>query len=47
MDLLEQTDLSVSEICFQIGFNDASHFTKAFKKHTKQSPLAFRNTHSQ
>ncbi|HVU98737.1 MAG TPA: AraC family transcriptional regulator [Puia sp.] len=45
MDLLTQSDLSVSEICFQIGFNDASHFTKAFKKHTKQSPLAFRSAH--
>ena len=45
MDLLKQSDYSVSEICFQIGFNDTSHFTKAFKKHTQQSPLAFRNTH--
>jgi len=45
MDLLTQSDLSVSEICFQIGFNDASNFTKAFKKHTKQSPLAFRSAH--
>ena len=45
MDLLTQSDASVSEICFQIGFNDASHFTKAFKKHTKQAPLAFRNAH--
>lgn len=45
IDLLKQSDYSVSEICFQIGFNDASHFTKAFKKHTKQSPLAFRNAH--
>jgi AraC-like DNA-binding protein len=45
MDLLTQSDSSVSEICFQIGFNDTSNFTKAFKKHTKQSPLAFRNAH--
>lgn len=43
MDLLKQSDSSVSEICFQIGFNDTSNFTKAFKKHTSQSPLAFRN----
>lgn len=43
IDLLKRSDYSVSEICFQIGFNDASHFTKAFKKHTQQSPLAFRN----
>jgi len=43
MDLLKQSDYSVSEICFQIGFNDTSHFTKTFKKHTKHSPLSFRN----
>lgn len=43
MDLLKQSDYSVSEICFQIGFNDTSHFTKGFKKHTGQSPLAFKN----
>lgn len=43
IDLLKRSDYSVSEICFQIGFNDASNFTKAFKKHTQQSPLAFRN----
>ena len=45
IDLLKRSDYSVSEICFQIGFNDTSHFTKAFKKHTQQSPLAFRNAH--
>lgn len=44
IDLLKRSDYSVSEICFQIGFNDASNFTKAFKKHTQQSPLAFRNS---
>jgi len=43
MDLLTQSDYSVSEICFQIGFSDTSHFTKTFKKHTKQSPLSFRS----
>ena len=43
IDLLKQSDYSVSEICFQIGLNDTSHFTKMFKKHTKQSPLIFRN----
>lgn len=44
-DLLQRSDYSVSEICYQIGFNDPSRFTKAFKKHTRQSPLAFRKAH--
>jgi len=47
IDLLKQSDYSVSEICFQIGLNDTSHFTKMFKKHTKQSPLIFRNANKQ
>jgi len=46
MDLLNQSDYSVSDICFQVGFSDTSHFTKTFKKHTKQSPLSFRNNNN-
>ena len=45
-DLLKQSDYSVSDICFQIGFNDTSHFTKTFKKYTKQSPSSFRSTNN-
>ena len=40
--LLKYADYPVSEICFQIGFNDMSHFTRTFKKRNKLSPLAFR-----
>jgi AraC-like DNA-binding protein len=47
MELLKQSDYSVSDICFQVGFNDTSHFTKTFKKHTKQSPLSYRITNNQ
>ena len=43
MDLLIESDYSVSEICFRIGLDDTSNFTKMFKKHTKQTPLTFRN----
>jgi AraC-like DNA-binding protein len=41
-ELLKYSDYSVSEICFQTGFNDTSHFTRAFKKRNKLSPLVFR-----
>ena len=40
--LLKFADYPVTEICFQIGFNDMSHFTRTFKKRNKLSPLAFR-----
>ena len=40
--LLKQTPLSIQEICYWLGFEDASHFTKSFKKLTKTTPTAYR-----
>ena len=40
--LLENTDLSVSDICSRVGFNDLPHFSRYFKKQTGYSPLNFR-----
>ncbi|MGZ5264500.1 MAG: helix-turn-helix domain-containing protein [Kaistella sp.] len=40
--LLLNTDLSVTEISFELGFSDKSHFGKYFKKLNKESPNAFR-----
>ena len=40
--LLLNTDLSVSEISFELGFSDKSHFGKYFKKITSESPNNFR-----
>ncbi len=37
--LLLHTKLSLKEIAFDIGFKDASYFTKFFKKHTGSRPL--------
>lgn len=36
------TDLSVSEIAYQLGFEHPQSFTKLFKKKTNQSPSEFR-----
>lgn len=41
-DLLIHSDLSVEEIALQIGFSNASYFSKVFKKHKGVSPLKFR-----
>ncbi|MDR2234746.1 MAG: AraC family transcriptional regulator [Chryseobacterium sp.] len=35
--------LSVKEIAFKLGFNDASYFSRFFKKHTGQNPDCFKN----
>jgi AraC family transcriptional activator of pobA len=39
---LSTTDLSVSEIAFELGFEHSQSFSKLFKTKTKQSPLEFR-----
>lgn len=41
--LLKQTRMNVSEIAFSLGFDEVAHFSNFFKKHTKFSPLKFRN----
>ncbi len=42
-ELLRKTDLNVQDIANFVGFSDASHFTSLFKKHTEQTPRAYRN----
>ncbi|WP_310588429.1 helix-turn-helix transcriptional regulator [Dyadobacter sp. CY326] len=39
---LSTTNLSVSEIAYQLGFEHSQSFSKLFKSKTEQSPLAFR-----
>ncbi|OIQ39678.1 MAG: AraC family transcriptional regulator [Bacteroidetes bacterium MedPE-SWsnd-G1] len=41
--LLTESHSSITEICFECGFNNFSHFNKLFKKFTGKSPLKYRN----
>ena len=41
--LLFQSDLTISQIAHEMGFEDASGFGKLFKKYTQTSPTDFRN----
>ncbi len=41
--LLKQTDWTVSEIAFGLGFDEVAHFSNFFKKHVSVSPLHFRD----
>lgn len=45
--LLLNTSLSVSEISFELGFTDKSHFGKYFKKITDESPNSYRRKFQQ
>jgi AraC family transcriptional activator of pobA len=39
---LSTTNLSVSEIAYELGFEHSQSFNKLFKSKTKQTPLEFR-----
>ncbi|SFD66987.1 helix-turn-helix domain-containing protein [Flavobacterium phragmitis] len=41
---LSTTDLTVSEIAYELGFEHMQSFSKLFKTKTKQSPIEFRNS---
>ena len=41
--LLKQTDWSVSEIAYCLGFEEVAHFSNFFKKQTAFSPMSFRS----
>jgi AraC-like DNA-binding protein len=40
--LLKQTTWNISEIAYSLGFEEVAHFSNFFKKHSKVSPLGFR-----
>jgi len=40
--MLSNSELSVSEIAYQLGFEHAPSFSKLFKSKTSFSPLEFR-----
>jgi AraC family transcriptional regulator, transcriptional activator of pobA len=41
--LLRFTDLTVGEIAFQTGFGDPLYFSRAFKRHHGEAPMAYRD----
>ncbi|SDH86291.1 bifunctional transcriptional activator/DNA repair enzyme AdaA [Alteribacillus bidgolensis] len=40
--LLKTTELSVTDICYEVGFQNSSSFYHAFRKKTKQTPQQYR-----
>jgi AraC-like DNA-binding protein len=41
--LLEETDLRITDICFETGFNDLTHFERVFKGIVGVTPSLYRN----
>lgn len=46
MEILEKSATTISDICFEVGFNDITHFNRVFKKEMGLSPRQYRNIHS-
>jgi AraC-like DNA-binding protein len=42
IELIESTYGSITDIAYQVGFKDISHFSKYFKKKTGRAPSEFR-----
>jgi AraC-like DNA-binding protein len=40
--LLQQTDTSVTEVAYQVGFNSTSYFIDKFRKSMHMTPLAYK-----
>ncbi|MDO6736577.1 AraC family transcriptional regulator [Wenyingzhuangia sp. 2_MG-2023] len=43
--LLIETDMSISQICFECGYNSLSYFNRQFKKHKKIGPKEYKKLH--
>ena len=46
MKLLKLSRLSVTEVCFECGFNTLAHFLSAFKSFVGVTPSEYRKNHS-
>ena len=46
-DLLANTNLSASEVCYDCGFNNKSNFIRLFSKRKNMTPIEYRNHISQ
>ena len=43
--LLKNSNISIKEIAYRLGFAEAPHFSNYFKKHTDTSPVLYRKEH--
>ncbi|MDA5094888.1 AraC family transcriptional regulator [Aliiroseovarius sp. KMU-50] len=43
--LLSETHMPIKDIAHSLGFASAAYFTRAFQKHTGQTPSSFRSAH--
>ncbi len=44
MELLRSTDMTVTEICYDVGFSSPSYFSESFRRSFGCTPLGYRKT---
>jgi len=44
LGLLRHPSASITDVCYTVGFNDQSHFTRIFRRYIGVSPSAFRKS---
>jgi len=44
MELMKASDFSISEVAEAVGFGDLRTFERAFKKHTRRTPMEFKKS---
>ncbi len=44
MELLKARDFSITEVAEEVGFKDLRTFERAFKKHTRMTPMEFKKS---
>jgi len=42
IELIKNTDMSISEIAFEVGFNSVSYFIKVFKEYVGTTPFKYK-----
>lgn len=45
-ELLQNSQDSIKEVCYAVGYNDLSTFRRTFKKHAGMNPLVYRKTYA-
>ena len=43
IELIKNSDMSISEIAFAVGFKDSGYFSKCFRKKYDQTPREYMN----
>ena len=44
--LLLNSEFNITQLSYETGFSDPSHFTRSFKKHYEMTPTEYRERHS-